>query len=115
MRRHRPVPRPGSHRVDLLLHHHRQRAGGAEFGEEDLLIDLAIPTEGRIEAGHDGLLDLGAGEAFAGVGQRAGVECLDGNAAFFQVDGEDVGARGAVRQIDKKDLIQPSLAHQLGR
>ncbi|MBK8909212.1 MAG: hypothetical protein IPM60_15425 [Rhodospirillales bacterium] len=68
-----------------------------------------------VQRRHDGLLDLGAGEPVRRQRQCVEVESLGLCFAPCQVDGEDLGARRRVRQVDEKDLVGRPLPDQLRR
>src|SRR5262249_57113383 len=85
------------------------------FLDDDRGGDLDAARESGVQAGDDGLLDLGAAETLRGSGERGEVEQLPVAFALAQMHREDLPALGGIRQVHEEDLIEATLPRELRR
>ena len=111
-----PAPRrPGAQGRHLLGHQHRQRAGAADLGHQQVGVQRALFGMGRVQARDDGLLDLRSGEARCRRGQRRQGEGLRVQVAGLQVDAQQLHPDVRLGQVDEEDFVEAALAQQFGR
>ena len=83
--------------------------------QEELGGERLAPGQGSIEGRNNHLFNLGAAEALGRPCQARSVERAGVVPATLEVDPEDCFFRRQVRQIDKKDLVEPTFPQEFGR
>ena len=83
--------------------------------QQQRLIDTLLARLRRIQGADHRLFDLRPGKALTGRRQCRQIKLRRLQLAALQVDGEDLGAHLGIRQIDKEQLVETPLAHQLRR
>src|SRR5690606_12855095 len=105
--------RPLAQAVDLVAHGPRQREGLVEGAGDVVGVQLATLGEGVVQPFAYGLLQLRAREADRARGEVGKREVLGVAPLLLQVDGQDLLADGARREVHEEDLVEAALPQKL--